>query len=268
MSEFFSGSLPRSAFLELSTWGMVLSQHLPLILKLIASNTPLHSICSLEEAFTVGEAYELPELLQDKRKEKGVFKFINTGTIEPLYSLWGYSPTTYLKTKYLCPIIDKAAFKAMFPRRHAQMSSPKIIISGIRYFKSILDLEGNVVAGKSTVVLRGLSDVEDWYCLLGILNSKLATFFLKECYSALAMDGGINFSPTNVGEIPIPQHYATKALLRLTKEAVLLRQRHGPELKEGDQRALEKLLASLNEEVFRIYGLGEREKATIQNAVR
>jgi hypothetical protein len=68
----FSGSLSRSAFVDLSTWGMVLSEHLPLILKLIANNVPLHSICSLEEAFTVGEAYKLPQLLQDRRKERGV----------------------------------------------------------------------------------------------------------------------------------------------------------------------------------------------------
>jgi hypothetical protein len=137
----------------------------------------------------------------------------------------------------------------------------------MRYFESILDLGGDVVAGKSTVVIRNLSNEEEWYCLLGILNSKLAAFFLKEGYGALAMDGGINFSPTNVGEIPVPRRYVTRALLRHTQEVILLRQRCGPNLNEADQHALDKLFGSLNEEVFRIYGLNETEKSIVENGV-
>ena len=263
--EIFSSKLPRSSFIKLSTWGSVLSKHLPLILKLIANNNTLSSISSLEEAFTVGEAYKLSEIIKDKKEEIDVFKFVNTGTIEPMYSLWGFSPTTYLKKKYLHPVIEKNLLKLKFPRRYTQMSSPKIVISGMRYFESILDLEGNVVAGKSTVVLRGITDIDKWYCLLGILNSKLAIFFLKECYSALAMDGGINFSPTNVGEIPIPDHYYSKKLFEITKECVLLRKKCGVKLNDSDKYTLEKLLVSLNNEVYRIYGLTPDEIAVIEN---
>jgi hypothetical protein len=264
--QVFSTSLPRTTFIQMSTWGAILSEHLPLLTKLIATHAPLSTICSLEEAFTVGEAYRLPELIEDSRNSRGAFKFINTGTIEPFYSLWGYSPTTYLKTKYLCPIIANKAFKEMFPRRYAQMSSSKIIISGIRHFEAMLDLKGEVVAGKSTVVLRGISEEIQWYCLLGILNSRVAKFFLRGCYSALAMDGGINFSPTNVGEIPIPKHFTSDRLLGVTKEVVLLRQKHGPELDRETGDILSNLLAALNDEVLSLYGLSVSEKQMIEDS--
>lgn len=261
----FSTSLPRATFAEMSTWGAVLSEYLPLLTKLISTHSPLSSICSLEEAFTVGEAYKLPEIIEDSRKSKDVFKFINTGTIEPFFSLWGYSKTTYLKTKYLCPTIEKSAFQKMFPRRHLQMSSSKIVISGIRHFEAILDLTGNVVAGKSTVVVRGISEEKQWYCLLGILNSKIAKFFLKGCYSALAMDGGINFSPTNVGEIPIPNKFISDKLLRTVKSIVLLREEHGPLLDIKAENTLKSLTVSLNDEVFSLYGLNDSERALVDH---
>ncbi|MYJ54471.1 MAG: hypothetical protein F4090_06170, partial [Nitrospira sp. SB0672_bin_25] len=46
--------------------------------------------------------------------------------------------------------------------------------------------------------------------LIGILNSRVVSFYLKECYSSLAMDGGINFSPANVSEIPISDFHKSK----------------------------------------------------------
>ena len=261
--EVFSTSLPREEFVNMSSWGAVLSQHLPLMSKLLAEHSPLRSLCSLEEAFTVSEAYRLTELLQDDRRMKNAFRFINTGTIEPFYSLWGYSQTTYLKTKYMCPVLGKAAFKAAFPRRYAQMSSAKIVISGMRHFESILDMGGEVVAGKSTVVIRGISGEDKWYCLLGILNSMLVKFFLRECYSALAMDGGINFSPNNVGDIPIPSPFVSEDLLRIAKQITAMRERTGPNLSASDEKHATSLMDALNQEVFRLYRLGDKDKATI-----
>ncbi|MDA8981703.1 class I SAM-dependent DNA methyltransferase, partial [Candidatus Thioglobus sp.] len=40
--------------------------------------------------------------------------------------------------------------------------------------------------------------------LLPLLNSKLITFFIKGVYSALGIDGGINFSKDLVSDLPIP----------------------------------------------------------------
>jgi hypothetical protein len=259
----FSTSVPRGTFAQMSAWGAVLSEHLPLVLRLIAENAPLRTICELEEAFTVGEAYELTKILRDDGSHTA-FRFVNTGTIEPFFTLWGHSPTTYLKKKYLRPTISRVAFKQKFPKRYVQMTSPKIIISGMRHFEAILDLSGDVIAGKSTVVVRGIAHNDEWMCLLGILNSQLAKFFLKECYSALAMDGGINFSPTNVGEIPIAAPFVSKELLRVVRQILAIRGKSGPNTSARDEQSLAALTNALDQEVFRLYRLTEREKAIVR----
>ncbi len=257
-------SLPRATFAAMSSWGAALSEHLPLVSTLIAKHPALRSRCSLEEAFTVGEAYKLVDILRDAALTDDAFRFVNTGTIEPFYSLWGRSYTTYLKTKYLFPVIDKTTFRALFPRRYIQMTAPKIVISGMRHFEAILDLSGDIVAGKSTVVLRGITAAEEWWCLLGILNSQVTRFFLKECYSALAMDGGINFSPTNVGEIPIPRSFVSSELLSIVKSIDSIRSKSGADLSPAEEDSLSSLLQELDVEVLRLYGIDATDSETIR----
>jgi len=41
--------------------------------------------------------------------------------------------------------------------------------------------------------------------LLSLLNSKLISFYIKQSYSALGIDGGINFSAEIVEQLPIPR---------------------------------------------------------------
>jgi hypothetical protein len=164
----------------------------------------LSKICDAEEPFTVSEAYSISENIHEEEEVKDKFlKFINTGTIDSYASLWGMKLTTYLKTKYNKPVISEKEMEKNYPRRYSQSKDKKIIISGIRYFESFLDNNGEWVAGKSTVILRNFrKDVSPKF-LLGLLNSRLITFFLRESYGSLSMDGGINFSPMNVSEIPI-----------------------------------------------------------------
>ena len=164
----------------------------------------LSEYCQVEEAFTVSEAYELSEYLHEySSSERDVFKFINTGTIDPFISLWGVKNTTYLKEKYNRPVVDRESFRRNFEKRYIQTICSKIIISGIRHFEVFPDSDGTWIAGKSTVILRNFGGISI-ELMTGILNSRLVSFFLQECFGSLAMDGGINFSPSNVSEIPIP----------------------------------------------------------------
>ena len=171
-------------------WGIFLSPHLPLVLKLLAGREKLSNLCDVEEPFTVSEAYELTKLLHERTAGKdGSLKFVNTGTIDPYVNLWGHKHATYIKSKYLKPVIDGTRLKKLFPRRFAQSTTPKILISGIRHFESFLDGSGEYVAGKSTVIFMGFK--RGWIpkYLLSVLNSNLVKFFLKECHGSLAMEG-------------------------------------------------------------------------------
>jgi hypothetical protein len=245
--------VPMSTFNEFENWGAFLSQHLPLIFRIIENKPKLENLCEVQEPFTVSEAYLLSDIITEHEKAKGKsLKFINTGTIESYFSLWGIKQTTYLKTKYSKPVISESRMKENFPRRYEQSKDKKIIISGIRHFECFFDDDGEWVAGKSTVILRNFQDEITPKFILGILNSSLTKFFLQECYGSLAMDGGINFSPSNVSQIPIPNPKNKKPVESLV-ERILAAKAKNP---QADTSKLEKEIDQL---VYQLYGLTEEE---------
>jgi hypothetical protein len=244
-------------------WGVFLSPSLPLVLKIVSKGTRLSEICDPQEPFTVSEAYELKEYLEEFSTEAGeVLKFVNTGTIDPYVTLWGEKQTTYIKSKYSKPVIARDRLQRDSPRRFVQSTSPKMIISGIRHFECFYDAEGGYVAGKSTVILMNIK--KDWspWLLLGLLNSHLTKFFLKECYGSLAMDGGINFSPANVSEIPVAQpadnikteiENAVKEILRAKKSDVRADT-------DQEERRVDQL-------VYKAFGLAAEEISAMEESV-
>ncbi|MBI5760339.1 MAG: hypothetical protein HZA46_17630 [Planctomycetales bacterium] len=190
---------------ECADWGILLSENLDLVTRCVNMGPKLGTICDVKSAFTVSEAYQLSDYIRDSSSPTSKdFRFLNTGSIDPYVALWGKVDTTYLKKKYRWPVVSRTAFRTGFPRRFLQMASPKIIITGIRHFEAFFDENGDWIAGKSTVVLQGFRNDCCPFVLLAVLNSAITTFFLKECYGSLGMDGGINFTPTNVREIPVP----------------------------------------------------------------
>ena len=88
---------------------------------------------------------------------KKFFKFINTGTIDKFTSLWGLKAMTYVKNKYLYPVIEKSLLQKNFPKRFEQAKSPKLITTGIRYFEVFGDFNGEYLAAKSTEIITAKS---------------------------------------------------------------------------------------------------------------
>ena len=184
--------------------GALLSEHLELLMKIKKHSCCIGDYIDSENPFSTAEAYDLIPLVHDGPFNAGTFKLINTGTIDPYISFWGIYKTAYLKRKYNRPIIDRMEFKKKFPRRMRQATASKIIISGMRYFEAFLDTEGDYIAGKSTIILLNAKKEEYYKILLGILNSKLISFYLKQSYSTLGIGGGINYSNNMVAAIPCP----------------------------------------------------------------
>ena len=168
----FRAHLKKSDLDRFSDWGFMLSTNPILILRLVMTMRKLSACCSVEEAFAVVEAYNLRASMRELSSSNAeYFRFVNTGTIDPYVSLWGKKTTTYLKSKFHRPVIVKTEFKRQFERRFQQMSSPKIILSGMRHFEAFFDAKGEYVAGISTVLLRNFSDGYPPQFLLGLLNS-------------------------------------------------------------------------------------------------
>ena len=212
----------KSVFDEFGNWGVAFSKNIPLLKKIRKNNQKLSNVSDVAEPFTVSEAYKLKEyVIKYSSTVKEYFKLVVTGTIDRYESLWGFETTKYLGKKYLKPIVSQKNLKKNFLRRYNQTIKPKIVISGIRYFESFLDISGIFLAGKSTVILENTRDQYALASILCALNSKLLTFYLKEVYSCLAMDEGINFTAPLVKELPIPKmtikSYSAYSLNKLKK---------------------------------------------------
>ncbi|MFH1890547.1 MAG: DNA methyltransferase [Candidatus Kuenenbacteria bacterium] len=242
-------------------WGWMLSQNIKLILKIsnqIAGKKYYHC----ENPFTVSEAYEVKEFIEDLGEEKfynpkKYFKFINTGTIDKYLFLWGKKKTTYLKKKYFFPVIQRNVFSEKFPRRYKQMNAIKIVISGMRYFECVLDSKTDIIAGKSTVILKSNSDYK---VILGILNSKLISFYIKESFGSSGIDGGINFTADLVENLPFPElDRKNKKEIECLVDQILKKKKDNPEADVGE---LEKTIDQL---VYKFYNLTKEEIKIIEN---
>ena len=158
--------------------GMCISGAFEILLKIKNVGDFVNKFIDCENPFSTNEAYNLIPLIKDDINCVNSYKLINTGTIDSYVSLRGLKLTTYLKSRYKYPCIDKTKFGKKFPKRIRQANSVKIIISGMRHFECFFDSDAEYIAGKSTIIL--LNPKQEYYYkyLLGILNSKLIRFYI------------------------------------------------------------------------------------------
>ena len=154
-------------------------------------------------AATVGEAYQVKEVIEDRKPFEKDLKFINTGTIDPYLSLWGQKPTQYIKDRYSYPVIPLEQLEKISTTRSMQAKSPKLIIAGMsKSFETFLDMKGEYLAGKSTTIVTGNPDNLKY--LMAILNSNVSMFYLNYTYHSLKMSGGyLNVGTDIIKSLPV-----------------------------------------------------------------
>lgn len=172
-----------------------------------------------ENACATSDAYKLKEYLKDIKPNDFNpdlhFKVINTGTISKYVSRWGISEMTYLKDKsnptkkykYLRPVVDKKKFIKGFNNSYSEKSQkPKIIIKGLTLLDACLDYYAEIIPGKSTLIItKDEINADDLYAILGIINSKLPLFYIKEKYRGSSYNQGVNFNTDMINNLPIPK---------------------------------------------------------------
>ena len=245
---------------DLDNLGICLSKNFSTLKKLIA-NDKLEQHFNISGAATVSETYEIAKLISENGSQKvnpeQFFKFINTGTIDKFTSLWGIKDMTYVKNKYLFPVVKKEELKKNFIRRFNQASLPKLITTGIRYFEVYGDFKGEYLAAKSTEIITAKDDY-GIKVLLPILNSSVVFFFLNEAYGGMALSGGITFSPANLSNIPLPPtSFEDKKFLEKFTES------HSDNFTQQDQDDLDKYIYGL----YRLneYDIQQIEKFKVEN---
>ena len=205
-------------------------------------------------AATVNEAYEIKKIIQESLNQKNELKFINTGTIDPYVQKWGIENCSYIKGKYLQPVVKESDLKKISETRFKQSKSSKIIVAGMS-----CRFEGEFIAGKSTTIILGNGQYLKF--LISIINSKIASFWLNVKFNSMKMSGGyLNVGTNELSHLPIPpatpaQQQAIIALV----DKILAAKKQDSSI---DTTALE---SKIDEFVYDLYGLTEEEKDIIRN---
>ena len=229
------------------------------ILIRISKYPPLETYFSkISGAATVNEAYELKKILSNDKKPdlKKQRKFINTGTIDPYISLWGYKKTQYIKGGYEFPIIDNEQLNDFNTNRFVQAKSEKIIIGGMTKNLECFYDSGEYLAGKSTtIILPGNKDLK---FITAILNSKLISFWYKIYFKSLSLAGGfIRIGNNEIKKIPLPNvnDNNQKSFIQLVDQ-ILFITKDDDYLKNPDKQAkVKKLEKEIDQLVYKLYEL-------------
>lgn len=180
------------------------SSNLKIVLKISQKPNLSSYDVEISGAATVAEAYEIKKVIKELDTEDAdpYFKFINTGTIDKYKSLWGIKKTQYIKGAYQYPIIKVNDLLKINPNRKTQSSAPKIIVAGMSSSIEAVFDNGEILAGKSTSIIRGNDQV--LRAILAVINSKLIDFWLRINFNSLKMAGGyINIGVNEISSLPI-----------------------------------------------------------------
>jgi adenine-specific DNA-methyltransferase len=143
-----------------------------------------YAVC--ENACATSDAYKIKDYLLDTTFDSDKhLKIINTGTIGRYTSKWGKREMTYLKDKYLEPVVNKKKFQKDFSNSYGAKSIlPKLIIKGLTLLDGCIDSEGIIIPGKSTLVITKPQGKENELLFpLALINSKISLFYIKEKYT-------------------------------------------------------------------------------------
>lgn len=259
----YSSCIENTLFFSQNNWNIWLGtpSEVSLLTKLIEKSRLLvNDKYDVVAAATVNEAYVVKEILKDADYNSKRFKLINSGTIDKYTSLWGIKDTKYIKGAYSTPIIEKSDLMEKLPNRYNLAECEKLIIASMTKVLETFYDNGIYVAGKSTTCVLQKEQNFELKFILGVLNSKLESFWLIKKYNSQAMSGeAINISTSVVQNLPIPPANPEQ------KEKIISFVNQILEKKEVDTSTdTSSLEHKIDEIIYEIYGLDEDEIAIVE----
>ena len=252
MNSVPSNSIPKPYYID-----SLFSENNYLIRKMEDKSIMLSTIAKCENACATHDAYELSPYvynLTSKYDSAAQLKLVNTGTIDKFSNRWGVKDITYLGAKYLCPVIDKKTFVSNFGKAYIRKTlSKKLIFKGLNLLDGFIDLCGDYIPGKSTLVICS-DDINNLKFLCGLLNSKLAIFYIKSKYASSSYCGGITFSKDMINNFPVSSQNGFKEKIISIVDKIL---------DTGYSIGLNKLL---NETIYSSYNLSSVEIKIVEQS--
>lgn len=243
------------------SFDFVFSNHLLFLNKIDLLSLKVGDFFECENACATSDTYKLKDFIKNNVGSVGenYLKIINTGTIGKYVSKWGTKEMTYLGNKYLNPIVKKGDFLEQFGNSYSKKSiKPKIIIKRLTLLDSCLDEKGIFIPGKSTLIVAN-DNIEELKFLLGLLNSKLVIFYIKEKHPASSYNQGINFTKHMINNMPIPKisKLAQKPFIDLVDKIIQAKQ---------DEKDTTTLETKIDEMVYQLYDLTADEIDIIETS--
>jgi type I restriction-modification system DNA methylase subunit len=245
-----------------------------LIEKLARQGQPLGTIALVNGAATVSEAYEIQPLITEwVRGSERHLRFVNTGTLDRYAILWGCNQTRYLKRSYTKPIVEESRWRKLPKKRMQEAQAEKIVIGGMtKVLECALDT-GAYLAGKSTSLVLNCSYPLPY--VLGILNSKVMSFFYRQRFSGLALQGGFfRIGPPQLRLLPIPSpRTSPSAAKKLQAQVGQIIELNEALLTAGghERTVLERRIGQIDHEidgtVYRLFALSPSEMRAIDDAM-
>jgi hypothetical protein len=235
-----------------------------LLAKLDAQSQRLSELAICENACATDDAYRLRDLIEELTVDINDGRYlmmINTGTIGKYVSKWGQREMVYLGKKYLQPVINRKRFLEHFPKSYGQKSiKRKLILKGLNLLDVCLDMEGRVIPGIPTLVICS-EEPQTLILLLGIVNSTLPFFYIREKHPASSYNQGTTFTKEMINDLPIPQiGPKDRAKIISIVDDILAAKRRNP---SADTSTME---AEIDQLVYRLYGLTAEEMAIVENS--
>jgi type I restriction-modification system DNA methylase subunit len=260
---YLKNSYLKSNLIEPFALDFLFSEHLELLDRLSANTNKFESIATCENACGTNDAYLLKELIHElmgKFNSVKQMRLVNTGTIGKFQDRWGVDRMTYLGEKYLNPVVNRAEFVKKFPKSYSVKSQQKkLIVKGLNLLDACIDEEGAVVPGIPTLVVLA-NDSKKLAFSLGLLNSKLAFFYIKERYPASSYNQGTTFTKDMLNQFPIPKSISKIDISRIGEKAMEIVKSKRKDI-DSDTSLLE---GELNKIVFDLYQLTPEDRSVIE----
>jgi hypothetical protein len=256
--------MPKTDLTEPFAYDWLFSKHIDLLAKIREACGKLSDIGNCENACATSDAYKLKEYVEEGGSTydpQRFFQIVNTGTIGKYVSRWGVREMVYLGERFRRPVVARGRFLKAFANSYGRKAEkPKIIVKGLNLLDGCLDLEGQVIPGKTTLMITASNEAQ-LKTLAAIVNNPLSLFYLKERYPASSYNQGTTFTKDMLNELPVPvlSSKDNEAIVRAVSKIIAVRTKD-PTMSESDAEK------SLNAMIYRLYGLADAEIALVTSA--
>lgn len=256
-ADFESVRLPRTSLYQFpeNLWGHLKWGDYQLLSKIFASSKLLDSTSSVFASSTAAEGDQYKEYITARRSS---FRMVNTGTIEPYFSMWGIEEYSNSGTRLIRPYLPASAANV---RRQQMYRQPKAIIAKLaKRLEAMYDSQGEYASSNTTFVF---APVEPYSVasVVAILNSQLMQYLYMSVFSGLNLLGSFQFQAPQIRVLPFPKS-PNQSLLADIEQCVA-------ELMESGYKSArsEVIQRQIDELVFKLYGLTESEVSMVATAI-